>query len=91
MSIQEHCTNGTYIQTKETNRQNSKFSQHMLNSGHIYSTIDLTVEVLHIEKGGQRLNTLETFHIYNLRKQALQMNDTFTDSHNPIFDLIIET
>jgi hypothetical protein len=40
----------------------------MLNSVRTYSTIDQTMEVLHIEKKGQMLNTLERFHIYNLRK-----------------------
>jgi hypothetical protein len=49
------------------------------------------VEVLHVEKKGQLLNTLECFHIYNLSKQKQRMNYTFADTHKPIFDLIINT
>jgi hypothetical protein len=48
-------------------------------------------EILHIEEKGQSLNTFEWFHIYSLRKQRLKMNDAFTDTHNPIFDIIIKT
>jgi hypothetical protein len=48
------------------------------------------MEVLHIKKKGQLLSTLERFHIYDLSWQKLQMNDTFTDTRNPIFDLIIK-
>jgi hypothetical protein len=49
------------------------------------------MEILHIEKKGHLLNTLERFHIYSVSKQKLQMNDTFSDIHNPIFGLIINT
>jgi hypothetical protein len=34
------------------------------------------------------MNTLEQFHIYKLSKNNLQLNDTYTDMHNPIFKLI---
>jgi hypothetical protein len=46
------------------------------------------MEILHIEKKGPELNTLERFYIYNLTERGLQMNDTFTDMHNPIFDIL---
>jgi hypothetical protein len=44
-------------------------------------------DILHIEKKGPLINTLEGFHIRNLSKEKLQMNDTYTDIHNPIFNL----
>jgi hypothetical protein len=56
----------------------------------MYSRIDHTLEILHIEKKGQLLNTLRHFHIYSLCNQKLQMIDTFTDIHNPIFDQVIK-
>jgi hypothetical protein len=59
--------------------------------GHTYGIINYTLEILYIEKKRQLLNTLEIFHIYNLNKLKKQMNDTFADTHNPIFDLIIKT
>jgi hypothetical protein len=49
------------------------------------------MKILHIEKKGPKLNTLEWFHIYKMAKKGLQMNDPFTDIHNPIFDVLIKT
>jgi hypothetical protein len=57
----------------------------MLNTGRAYNTIEKTVEVLQMKKKGQLLITLESFHIYDLSRQKLQLNDTFIDIHNPIF------
>jgi hypothetical protein len=34
------------------------------------------------------VNTWERFHIYKLRRDHLQINDTYTDIHNPIFNSI---
>jgi hypothetical protein len=48
------------------------------------------MEILHIEKKGPKFNTLERFYIYDLTKKSLQMSDTFTDMHNPIFDILIK-
>jgi hypothetical protein len=49
------------------------------------------MKILHIEKKGPKLNTLERFHLYKMTKKGLQMNDTFRDIHNPIFDILIKT
>jgi hypothetical protein len=45
--------------------------------------------MLYIEKTDHSLNTLERFYTYNLSKQKQQKNDTFADTQNPIFHLII--
>jgi hypothetical protein len=71
--------------------ENSKFAQHILETGHDYDTIDQSMKILHTEKKGSKLNTLQRFHIYDLAKRGLQMNDIFTDIHNPIFDTLIKT
>jgi hypothetical protein len=47
-----------------------------------------TMDILHIERKGPLMNTLERFHIYNLSKENLQMKDTYADTYNPIFNLI---
>jgi hypothetical protein len=47
-----------------------------------------TMEVLHLNRKGQLMNTWERFHIYKLTKDGLQLNDTHADTHNPIFKLI---
>jgi hypothetical protein len=55
----------------------------------MYGTTEDTLSILHQKKKGLLLNTLEQFHIHKLTKENLQLNDTQTDTYNPIFYLII--
>ena len=48
------------------------------------------MEVLHTEKKGNTMNTLEGFHIYNKTKTDNQINDKGTVKQNNIFDKIIQ-
>jgi hypothetical protein len=73
------------------NRQNSKFAQHILDTGHEYKTIEKTMKISDIGKKGQMLDTYERFHIYEISKQNLQLNDNFTEIYNPIYNKIIST
>jgi hypothetical protein len=73
------------------NGQNSRFAQHILNTTHEYETMEKTMKILHIEKKGKMLDTSEIFHIYEISKQNIQLNDNFTETYNPIYDLIIAT
>jgi hypothetical protein len=57
-------------------------------TGHAYNTINQTMKVLNNARKGHKLNTLERYHIYDLTKKALQMNDTFSDLNNTIFDIL---
>jgi hypothetical protein len=75
---------------KVNKQQHSKFVQYILEITHTYDTIDRTMKVLHIEKKEQKLNTLEKYHIYNTTKKGPQLNDTFTNMDNPIFDVLIK-
>jgi hypothetical protein len=61
----------------------------MLDTGHSYDTINKTLDILRTEEKVQLLNILERFYIYDLSRQGLQMNDTYSEKHNPIFELII--
>jgi hypothetical protein len=60
-----------HINAIRNNRQNSKFTQHILETGHEYITLDQTVEILHIDKKEPKLNTLERSHIYDITKKGL--------------------
>jgi hypothetical protein len=53
--------------------------------------MDQTMKVLPIERKGPELHTLERYYIYDITKKGLQMNDTFTNMHNPVFDIIVKT
>jgi hypothetical protein len=48
------------------------------------------MEIIHIQKKVHLLNPSERFHIYNLVRKKQQMNDSFTDTNNPIFDIILK-
>jgi hypothetical protein len=48
------------------------------------------MDILQIKKKGPLMNTLEQFHIYNLWKENLHINDIYTDIYNPIFSVIID-
>jgi hypothetical protein len=68
----------------------SGYSNHMLNMGHTYGSMADTMKVLKTEKKGKHLNTLEKYHIYKTSKEGLQMNDTYIETHNSIFEVIQE-
>jgi hypothetical protein len=44
------------------------------------------ITVLKTEKKGKHPDTLEKCHIYKTSKDGLQMNDTYIDTHNPMFE-----
>jgi hypothetical protein len=54
---------------------------------------DLPVVILSIVTGrkGKHLNTLQKYHIYEVSKKNLHMNDTNTDPYNPIFEELYNT
>jgi hypothetical protein len=50
------------------------------------------MNILHLEKKEPIMNILEHFYIYeyNLSKDKLQISDTHTGTHSPIFNLITD-
>jgi hypothetical protein len=77
-----------HIHAIRSNNSNSKYAQHILESQHPYGPIADIMDVLHLNKKGQLMNTWERFHINKLSKNGLQLNDTHTDTHNPILKLV---
>jgi hypothetical protein len=71
------------------NGQYSKFTQHIIETGHEYDMIEKTMKILHIEKKSQIVSTCERFHIYEINEQNLQLHDNFTETYNPIYDMIL--
>jgi hypothetical protein len=47
------------------------------------------MKILYIEKRDQMLDTYERFHIYEISKQNMQLNDNFAESYNPIYNILI--
>jgi hypothetical protein len=52
---------------------NSRYSKHILNTGHTYGTITDTVDIIKVEKKEKHLNTLEKYHIHKISKDRLQL------------------
>jgi hypothetical protein len=78
-----------HIRDIKNNGQHSKFSQHVIETEHEYDIKERSMNILHIEKKGQILDTYERFHIYETSKQNKQLNDTLTETYNPIYDVIL--
>jgi hypothetical protein len=53
-----------YIQAIRNNHSNSRYSNHILNTGHKYNTIADTVDILRTGKKGKHLNTSERHHMH---------------------------
>jgi hypothetical protein len=77
-----------HINDIRQNKEKSGYSQHILNTGHRYGTIDDTMEILYKNKKGLLLNTVEQFYIYINKKQNSHLNDIYSDNYNPIYDTL---
>jgi hypothetical protein len=80
-----------HIRDIKNNGQNSKFAQHILDTRHDYRIMEETMKPLHIEKKGQMLDIYDRFYVYEIMKQKLQLNDNYTEVHNPIYNTVIST
>jgi hypothetical protein len=61
----------------------------MLDTKHEYETMGKIIKIIHVEKKGQMLDTFEIFHINEISKQNIQLNENFAEICNPIYDTII--
>jgi hypothetical protein len=75
-----------HIHDVKCNNSNSRYSSHILNTGHRYATITDTMEVITTGRKGKYLSALEKYHIYKISKKNIHMNDTNINAHNPIFE-----
>jgi hypothetical protein len=75
-----------HIQTLRNNNSNSGSSYHILNTGHKNGTITYTTDITRPEKKGEHLNSSRKYHTYLISKDNLHMNETYINTHNPIFE-----
>jgi hypothetical protein len=79
-----------HIQAIRKNNSNLGYSKHILSAGHAYGSIIDTIKIMKIEKKGKHLKTLEIYHIHNIYKNRLHMNDAYNDVYNTIFKTLQE-
>jgi hypothetical protein len=53
-----------HVQTIRTNKVNSKYTQHILDTQHTCGSTENTMTILHMATKGRYMNTLEKCHIY---------------------------
>jgi hypothetical protein len=85
-----HTRYREHIHALRNNNSNSGYSNHILNMGHKYDTIADTMDIIKTHRKRKHLNTLEKYCIYKISRDNLQMNDTNTDTNNPIFKALHE-
>jgi hypothetical protein len=79
-----------HIHVIRSNNSNSAYSNHILNMGHAYGVMTGTMDVIRTGRKVKRLNTLDGYHIYRTSRENLHMNDTYIDTHYPIFEALQE-
>ena len=82
VKFQEHFRDFKYKNGK------SNFAQHLTDKGHSISPMEDVMEILHVTKKGNMINTLKKFHTYNTTRLNNQVNEKDLVKHNVIFDLI---
>jgi hypothetical protein len=79
------------IHKSQKPKNNSKYAQHIPDTGHPYGSIENTMKVLQLASKGKYMNTLEKFRIFSITRKCLQINETYTDLTSPIYDILIKT
>jgi NCAIR mutase (PurE)-related protein len=77
------------VQVIKNNKSRTGFSHHILNTGHAYDDIENTMEILNIQDKGTYLSTHERFQIFKCKKTGILLNENYTDTYNPTFELIL--
>jgi hypothetical protein len=77
-----------HIHDIRSNNSNTGYSNHILNTGHTYGTMQDTMDIITLGRKGKYLNALERYHIFKVSKDNLSMNDTHIDTYNPIFETL---
>jgi hypothetical protein len=53
-----------HLRAFQYNTQQSKFAQHLTNHGHVFGSLNSTMEVVQLHRKGTQLNTLKKFYIH---------------------------
>lgn len=72
------------------NNKNSTYAKHLLDKGCATDPNKNTMQILHVMKKGNHMNTLEKICIYNENNRLNQINDRSTTTKNTIFNTIIK-
>ena len=68
----------------------SNFTKHLIEHTHSFGPVHNTMQILHLQKKGAHLNTIERFYIYTEYTNIHHLNDGLTISPNKIFDTLLK-
>jgi hypothetical protein len=85
-----HTRYKEHILAMKNNSCNSRYSNHILNTGRKYGPITDTMDIIKTHKKGKHINTLEKHHIHKLYKNNLHINESAVEPNNPIFKTLHE-
>jgi hypothetical protein len=74
----------------QMNHQKSLYAKHLIQNRYTLHSIENCLTILHHQKKGRMLNTIEQFHIYKAAKTGNHLNDHYTDTHNAIFETVLK-
>jgi len=80
----EHYNDFKYVNNRST------FAQRVIKEGHSFGPMNEIMNIIHHERKGKMLDTLEKFYIYRENKNENQINDRLTVQNNPIFETVIK-
>jgi hypothetical protein len=72
------------------NSHTSKFAQHLHEEAHSFGSISNIMHMLHHQRKGAHLNTIERFYIHKEHAARNHLNDDHTIFPNKIFDSLIK-
>jgi len=72
VSFREHYDDYKYANNR------SKFAQHVPDEGHAFGPMVDIMDIIHIEKTGRMLDTVEKYYIYRETQNGSQINDKLT-------------
>ena len=67
----------------------SRFAQHLLEEGHSFDTMENITEIIQYARKGRMMDAHEKFHIYDITRKGVQINDRLMILRNPIFDAVL--
>ena len=69
----------------------SNFAQHLISSGHKYTSFEENLTALHFCKKGKRMDSLEEFEIYKALKDSNTKNSLLNDQINFASNYLFDT
>ncbi len=78
------------LKSNNTTSMKSSYAEHLLQTNHSYTSMEVNMNILEIDRKGDSMNCKEDYHIYTNKISSADslLNTTHTNVKNPIFEYI---